>query len=452
MKKHLPIIFILVCAAMFIIGVVQLFKLRFETGDVYPPYSSLRADPLGTMVLYESLEELSGLALRRDHNAAGKLPDGKDTTYLYVAALNIEWESRSEKDWKEVDAFLINGGRLAITLYPEMGWNPWVAPAVTMPGPTTATNTAAGTNTLGMTTNLVVRKKIDLRKKMRQQGANEDEIDLAEHWGVNLEHQELTKDDDNIYQPARVVNKSGLALPASLDWHSATVFSTNLDKAWKTIYARGKQSVVIERKFGAGSVVISTDSYFLSNEAMRQDRHPDLLAWMVGPNRRVVFDEAHLGIVEEGGVAVLIQKYRLHGLALAFLVLAGLFIWKNSVSLVPPDAAEKLATHVAGKDTAAGFVNLLRHNIPASDVLNVCFAEWTKSLLMGKHYTIAGVDQAQAEVEAENARPLRSRDPVGTYKRICDALTRRSPSRIGNLPTEQLQPTRNSELETGTKK
>lgn len=424
MKKHLPILFILACAVMFIVGVVQLFKLRFAAGDVYPAYSSLRADPLGTMALYESLEELSDLALRRDHSATGRLPDGKDTTYLHLAALNAEWESRPEKDWKQIDAFLINGGRLAITLYPELGWNPLVAPAATTPGPITATNTAAGTNTAGPTPNPVARKKIDLRKKLRQSGGSGDEILLAEHWGVSLEHHDLTKDDDDVYLPAKVINQSGGQLPPSLDWHSPAVFSTNLDSAWRVIYARGRLPVVIERKFGDGSVVISTDSYFLSNEAMRKDRHPDLLAWMIGPNRRIVFDEAHLGIVEAGGVAVLIRKYRLHGLALALLMLAGLFIWKNSVSLVPSGAAEMLSTHVAGKDTAAGFVNLLRRNIPASDVLNVCFTEWTKSLLTGRHYTIAGVDQAQAEMEAENARPARSRDPVGAYRKICEALNR----------------------------
>ena len=40
-------------------GVIRLFQLRFEAGDVYPPYSSYRADPLGTRALYQSLENLN---------------------------------------------------------------------------------------------------------------------------------------------------------------------------------------------------------------------------------------------------------------------------------------------------------------------------------------------------------------------------------------------------------
>jgi hypothetical protein len=434
MKKHFPIILILVCAAILAVGIMQLFKLRFEAGDVYPAYSSLRADPLGTMALYESLEALPGISVRRDHAASGKLPEGKDTTYLHLATQAYQWESLTEKDWKEVEGFLISGGRLVITTHPETGWNFWQVgmPAPTPPvGPTTNTNTPAGTNAPGTAPAPVV-KRVDIRKQLR--GASEDEVTLEEQWGVSFDSEELPKDEE-VYHPVKVVNKSDLALPRSLEWHSATVFSTNLSSAWRTIYARGTKPVVIERKFGAGSVVFATDSYFLSNEAMRADRHADFLSWLVGANRRVVFDEAHFGIIEEGGIALLIRKYRLHGLALALLVLAGLFVWKNSLSLVPPLAAEKLARHVVGKDSTAGFVNLLRRNIPTQDVLNVCFTEWTKSLLMGRHYTITGVDQAQAEMEAENARPPRERDPVSVYRRICHAL-RRSEFRV---PSSELR-------------
>ena len=86
---------------------------------------------------------------------------------------------------------------------------------------------------------------------------------------------------------------------------------------------------------------MATDSYFVSNEAMAKDRHADLLAWLIGPDKNVVFDEAHFGIVETSGVAVLMRKYRLHGLAAGLMLLAGLFIWKNSTSLVPPLTDEK---------------------------------------------------------------------------------------------------------------
>jgi hypothetical protein len=66
MKKYLPIAVLLGCAAIFAFGVTRLVQLRFEHGDVYPPYSSLRADPLGTMAFYESLGKVPEVSVQRD--------------------------------------------------------------------------------------------------------------------------------------------------------------------------------------------------------------------------------------------------------------------------------------------------------------------------------------------------------------------------------------------------
>ena len=147
-------------------------------------------------------------------------------------------------------------------------------------------------------------------------------------------------EEGDAYDPVNVTSRNEPELPESLSWHSGSYF-TNLDPAWKVVYARQSAPVMVERKFGAGSVVFCTDSYFLSNEAMLKERHADLLAWVIGPSSRVMFDEAHLGIVEEPGVAMLMRKYRLHGLVAGLLLLAALFIWKNSSRFAPGAAGGK---------------------------------------------------------------------------------------------------------------
>ena len=60
MKRRLPAIFVFLGVIGFAVGITKLFLLRFEAGDVYPPYSSLRADPLGTMVLYKAWRNCRG--------------------------------------------------------------------------------------------------------------------------------------------------------------------------------------------------------------------------------------------------------------------------------------------------------------------------------------------------------------------------------------------------------
>ncbi len=119
MKKYIPIFILLGCAAAFAMGVVYLFDLRFESGDVYPPYSSLRVDPLGTMAFYESLKKMPDLTVRRDFSASNKLPEDNQTVYLHLGAEPFELESISDEEFQSIQDFLTRGGRLVMTYFPQ---------------------------------------------------------------------------------------------------------------------------------------------------------------------------------------------------------------------------------------------------------------------------------------------------------------------------------------------
>jgi hypothetical protein len=412
MKKYFPILILMACIAAFAFGLVELFELRFESGDVYPPYSSLRADPLGTMAFYESLEKIPGINVSRDFQAFNRLPEEPQTVYLHLAGDRYEWNLIDKDLFHEIQNFLARGGRLVVTFLPENE-----EPLFRFNGFETNSVKSATNNVAPAKTNKVDKLK---NKKKNSPDDNEYWTHLNDVWSVHTDFRK-PESDNGIYQPATVLNKSDFQLPRTLEWHSAIVF-TNCDRAWKTIYARGTNAVVVERKFGDGSVVMATDSYFISNEAMTKDRHADLLAWLIGGNKNIVFDEAHFGIVETSGVAVLMRKYRLHGLAAGLLLLAGLFIWKNATSLVPPHAEEQREEFVAGKDSQAGFVNLLRRNIAPRDLLAACFGEWKKAGANKGKISSARIQQAEAIFNSENALPGNNQNPIETYKRISETL------------------------------
>jgi hypothetical protein len=103
------------------------------------------------------------------------------------------------------------------------------------------------------------------------------------------------------------------------------------------------------------------------------------------------------------------------------VLLAGLFIWKNSMSFLPFPADAEARSPVAGKDAASGFVNLLRRNITPANLLTVCFAEWKKTHVARGSQDAARVEQAQAILQAQEAAP--ARDPVECYQAICRQLS-----------------------------
>lgn len=436
MKSRAPILLAVLCAIVFALGCVELFRLRFEAGDVYPPYSSLRADPLGTMAFYESLERLPGLRVERDFRPTNVIPEAKDTIYLHLAAGPWQWRWVSAEQFNEMEAFLRRGGRLVVTFFPQTSEGLGFLSDTLDDAPgTKAVKQAKGETKKAKSPE---PKKKTPPKKSPKKTDKLHSTSLKERWGVELGFEKLSEGDGGTFAPVTVTNRNAAGLPPQLDWHSGAVLK-GVTTPWRVLYARGTNAVMIERKFGDGSIVMATDSYFLSNEALRKERHPDLLAWLIGSGRTVVFDEAHFGILEGQGVATLIRKYRLFGCAAGLLMLALLFIWKNSVSFVPPHGEARKDSFVAGRPAAAGFVNLLRRNIAARDLLNTCFAEWSKMPDRVRSRSVVRQQQVQAAMDSENAQPARNRDPLGTYRNICRML-KRSEFRVSSFESTLSNP------------
>jgi len=178
--------------------------------------------------------------------------------------------------------------------------------------------------------------------------------------------------------------------------------------------------VIIERSFGSGSLVFSADSFFVSNEALRVERSPRLLARLFDGPPEVIFDEEHHHVRDEPGMATLARKYRLQGVAAGLVLLTALFLWKNSVRFLP---AQKSGADesgiVAGKESSEGFVNLLRRTVKPSEILGICVGEWRKAY-PNRPREIAKIDEIFGQ---EQARTSRERNAVTAYQAICRSLT-----------------------------
>ena len=386
--------------AAFVVGLANLFKLRFERGDIYSEYSSLRADPLGTKALYEALHNLDDVDVWRHFRPMNKLGNGSDTTLVFAGMEVNRLEHMPEAVIKDLERFMTLGGRVLITLYP-------------------------------------VSKKPVPRREETGRETKKDESDerrrkhrsVTAEWGFGLDYGELPKNEDGDYESVTATRlEPAEDLPDFISWHSVTHL-TQLDDKWKAVYARENLPIIAIRAFGAGTLVLCTDSYFLSNEAMINEREPKLLIWTLGGSSKVVFDEFHLGTREDPGVATLLRKYRLHGVFAVILLLAALFVWNRSSAFIPrrvsgPSPREN--DLMIGKESAAGFVNLLRRNISRQNILTVCFAEWKKSCAHGREDLVPKVARMEAIVTAETARPMRARTPVESYQAISRIFAERS--------------------------
>jgi hypothetical protein len=415
--KKLPHLLVAVVLGGFLFGLIHLFNLRFESGDNYPAYSSLRSDPLGSKAFYESVGQL--LPARRHLRPLSRLGDGREATLFWLGQDTTEFRLEPN-EVKSLEAFLQNGGRVVCALLPVLDrprvnrFQALAAKRQARAGPATTNAPPAPSTPPG--------NEIEDRR-----------IALKDRWGFALEYAGLAKDDGKKILPAAALRQQAPAdssLPARLNIHSGLYFD-KLDSKWRVLYARvegtNRHPVLIERSLGRGSIVLTVDPYCFSNESLRREREPELLAWFVGPAREVVFDETHLGVREEPGVATLARKYRLGGLFFALLVLAGLFIWRNSVSFMPPyeeQLARERGDQVEGKDSAGGFINLLKRNIAPVDLMKVCLEQWNAHFTHARKPSAAKLEAMQKIIDAENRLEPKQRNPVRMYREFCTILQR----------------------------
>jgi len=422
--KKFPILLLGIALIGFLMGLIHLFRLRFESGDNFPPYSSFRADPIGAKAFYESLDSLVGT--RRSLQPLARLGDGRDTTLLWLGGNSIRL---FPEEFQDLETFVRSGGRLVIASAPLVErprTNVFATLAaskkgIPLPGGGTPTNAPAGVEG-------------DFRK-----------ITIEDRWDVDFGYADLVKAEDH-FDPAYAMLKAqeteaASALPGNIFVHS-TLWFKPADPDWRVVYARvhgtNEHPVLLERMMGRGSIVLFADSFYFSNEALRDERQPALLSWLIGPGRQVLFEETHLGVAENPGVAMLARKYRLEPLLVAVLLLALLFVWKNAAGFMPPheeDINRDQGEAVEGRDSASAFVNLLRRNIIPGHLLRICLEQWNAALAGGRKPPRAKLEQMQRLIDAENALEPRQRNPVATYREFCSILTRNPKPGTRNLKT-----------------
>jgi Domain of unknown function (DUF4350) len=407
MRRALPALTLALLLAAFLLGLGRLVRLRFARGDVYPPYSSLRSDPLGTRVLYEALHRLPDRTVRRFLAGLERLPDDPRLTLLILGAEDVRASGRM------VETEAPRGARVVVAFTPRSGWPaPTPTPRPT-PSPTPAFEPAPephASPTPRTTPAPAPPPWMRTPVEETRQGPS-----FPERFGFAFGDLPLPRDDEG-HRHAGHARRAlrDHALPESISWHSSRTF-TDLDPAWTVLYARDGAAVLIERRVGRGTLVLSSDTYPFSNEAMLKERHAPLLARLLGSAPRILFDETHLGVAERRGIADLARRYRLGGVLAGLMVLAGLFLWRAAAGLLPPRPDPGDGTGpVAGRGAAAGLVTLLRRGIRPGRILDVCLEEWTRTL-----------DPRHAGVAAE-ARRLAAGAPgaVAGYRSIARALSR----------------------------
>jgi hypothetical protein len=385
-------------------AMVGLMSRRLATGDVYPAYSSLRGDPMGVKALAESLARLDGVTVERWHRP--RLEAAKAAVFV-LGVTPDTLANLSDDSIRELQGVLDAGGRVILSLTSRL--------------PDGGEGEGSVPEGAGGGTGLYRQWRFGIHRSTGE-GTTARRVDLPPGKGTPFP---WPRD----------------ALPETIAWRGPLEFVPNVGTGravWSSLYNVHRSEnvidfpVIMERNIGAGSVVLLADSYMLSNEALRkpEDRHTALLVALLGGHTRVIFDEAHLGIVEQSNLATLGRKHGLHWAVACLALLAGLYVWKNMSPLLPPAPASP-RPDVTGRSSTDGLVNLLRQAVPASHLLHTCVEEWSKTPAgrPGLDKRLPHVMRIMKDVDEFEDK---QRDVVGSYNEIVEAVNGRPQSPVPN--------------------
>ncbi|HEY1336205.1 MAG TPA: DUF4350 domain-containing protein [Bryobacteraceae bacterium] len=338
----------LAVAGVFFGGVIGLFNREFASGELYPEFSTMRTDPLGTRLLYDSLAKLPDITVERNFLPMQFMPrDSATLLLLGVGPYEVNWNVGMLL--RMVDETARRGNRVIVALH----FDPKSQGDLDRPADPTAP----------------VKK---------QSASNQpEEAPLKTMWRVGL------KLDSDRKKPYRLY----------------------FDQAagWTIHEQAGDKILAIERDLGKGSVVLMADSAEFTNRSVAGMDRLDQIVWAFGAYRLIVFDEQHLGIAESGSIIGMARQFRLTGLALGLGLCAALFIWRNA-SGFPPPAAARAVDRFAGRTSHAGLLTLLKRHIAPGDLAAVCWREWLAA--NARQATPEVRAQAEAIVKSAAARPV----------------------------------------------
>jgi hypothetical protein len=111
-------------AAIAVTGALYLMSMQFANGGEYPVYSSLRSDPLGAKLLYDTLALIPGASVSRNYLPMEYL----SATNATVLLLNQNGELFDQELLDSVDRLAARGNRVVLTIA-----DPTDAPKNTVP-------------------------------------------------------------------------------------------------------------------------------------------------------------------------------------------------------------------------------------------------------------------------------------------------------------------------------
>ena len=379
-------------AAAFAILLLMAHQNQSTTSDMG---SSLREDPYGTSLLFDSYARAGYQVKRSQDEDSLSDQDARSTTAFFVGGYpNNDWENWKGKPRNagkfsgRLEDFLARGGRVVLI---EPAW----------------------------------------KLKSESQG-----------WEVENRWDKTPKEPE----PAWISpDLQEMPVGSEMMYLGAEAPSLKTDKHWTVLYARltkteakadtsGKVYMAM-RQAGNGELIAASQEWFLLNETIKTHPNPVLLEFLTGGRPLIWVDETLHGLQQEQGVLWLVQRYRLQVALMLFWAALLALLWSMTGDLVRRPRRDPNAQIVRhGESAGLAARHLLQRSIPAEQVVGECW----------EHYRHRSPQDAQAisvdPTWGPRLRAALAQPGLAGYKRLSELIAERRASAQGLARTGRSAP------------
>ena len=319
MKGKFSLFFIGMLIILFVFSTYKILNRRVKKGDVYTQqYSSLRYDPMGTSIFFNSLQKMGFQVerLKEDH-----MPNNLDPQHTIMFILSPFFSFNKDLEDAMI-GFILDGGRIVLT---DDKYNSLM--------------------TFFDTRIESIHK--DPNGKEKKESSEAVSHDIFDFSGEKI----------------KVIHQRGLLS----DW-----------KKRQTVYKCDERDVVLLLNHGKGDIVISSETYFISNESMAKAPPTTFLTWLMDGRKHVIVDEYHHGITIHKGISFLLYKYHLYWFIAYLALIFILYLWRVLPRFQAP-LHRPSENNLRSYSSLQGYTYLLTQSVPKNRLLDICMTQWLKS-------------------------------------------------------------------------
>ncbi len=407
------LLFILIILAF--LGSMSWIFIRLSLkGLSYPPYSSFSSEPKGLRAIYECYHEFKGLPVIRSFKSFEKFKKDPNTFHIGAALRAQSLDYVPLDAFNSIDSTVKAGSSFLLTIDPASSW---FSLSNTLNEYEKNTDDSTTVDTSSETKNIENSKTDSLSDSLKDSEEDywEPQVEsFKEKWEFEIEHEKL--ENDSVYlsvtpQYTKVIGDSILC--------KSPFYFRISDTLWQVLAKTDGKPVIIQRTLGKGTLTLSADSYFLTNEALAYHRNTKLLFYLIKKHPNIVFHEAHLGLIEQTGLTDLMNKYGITGIFIGVIILFLLYVWKSSMSIMTLDYSTDI-TNIEDKkvfSNLGGLSGMIQKHINKNEIIDTCISEWEKS-----SYSSLYNKSDKSKINTMNKIENSSKSQIESYNQIYSFL------------------------------